>query len=291
MIFLRSFYLIVFFSQINLIYSQKISRGDYIKKYNKIAITQMQKHKIPASITLAQGILESGDGNSRLAIKANNHFGIKCHKGWNGEKIHEDDDKKNECFRVYKSARESYEDHSLFLLKYDRYAFLFEYNITDYKSWAKGLKKAGYATNSKYDELLIKIIDENQLFIYDKKNSNNETQHINISRKIYLHENNIKYIWSQKDETYYDIAKEFNMGLWQLYKYNDVDHSHELMEGEVIFLQPKRNKAKVKIHTIKINDTLRSISQFYGVKLKKIHKRNNGINVNALKAGEEIILR
>ena len=157
----------LFYCYSNRVKGQQFSRNEYIVKFAPLAVKQMQIHKIPASITLAQGILESNNGNSRLAIKGNNHFGIKCH-GWEGKKIYADDDQKHECFRSYKNVIESYRDHSLFLKKYDRYSFLFDYKIKDYKSWALGLKKAGYATNSKYPELLIKIIEENQLYKYDK---------------------------------------------------------------------------------------------------------------------------
>ena len=146
---------------------KKLSRSDYVEQWKSEAIQQMQEHNIPASITLAQGILESGSGNSELAVKGKNHFGIKCH-GWTGKKMYMDDDAKGECFRVYKSASESYKDHSLFLNKYDRYAFLFDLEVTDYKGWAKGLKKAGYATNPQYPQLLIKLIEDLDLSQYDK---------------------------------------------------------------------------------------------------------------------------
>jgi len=140
---------------------------EYIEKYKDVAIKKMKEYHIPASITLAQGILESGSGNSRLARKANNHFGIKCHKDWNGKKFYMDDDERHECFRKYHNPAESYRDHSLFLTQKGRYAFLFDYDITDYKSWAYGLKKAGYATNPKYPKLLIGIIERYNLSQYD----------------------------------------------------------------------------------------------------------------------------
>ncbi|MEA3436973.1 MAG: glucosaminidase domain-containing protein, partial [Thermodesulfobacteriota bacterium] len=146
----------------------KISVEDYILTYKDVAMDKMEVYGIPASITLAQGILESGSGNSELARKANNHFGIKCHKDWNGKTFHTDDDAKNECFRKYKSPDKSYRDHSLFLTQRDRYADLFKLKVTDYKGWARGLKKAGYATNPKYPQLLIKIIEENRLYEFDK---------------------------------------------------------------------------------------------------------------------------
>jgi len=143
----------------------------YISKFKDIAITEMNQFGIPASITLAQGILESGNGESRLATEGKNHFGIKCHENWNGETIIEDDDKKGECFRKYSKAADSYRDHSLFLTERERYSFLFEYQKTDYKKWAKGLKKAGYATNPKYPSLLIDLIEKYDLSRFDKGDS------------------------------------------------------------------------------------------------------------------------
>jgi hypothetical protein len=147
--------------------AQNMSRAEYIAKYKDLAIAEMNQYGIPASITLAQGVLESGDGNSELARKAKNHFGIKCHSSWEGKKVYHDDDEAQECFRKYPTVAASYRDHSVFLQK-ARYAALFELSITDYKGWAKGLRKAGYATNPKYADLLIKIIEDNQLYVYDK---------------------------------------------------------------------------------------------------------------------------
>ena len=144
----------------------RISTEEYIETYKDVAIKKMKTFNIPASITLAQGILESGSGNSRLAMKANNHFGIKCHKNWTGKTFTLDDDVKNECFRKYKDPADSYRDHSEFLTQRGRYSFLFEYKITEYKSWANGLKKAGYATNPKYPQLLIRIIERYDLSQY-----------------------------------------------------------------------------------------------------------------------------
>lgn len=286
----------IFFFIPSLFFSQdsKKSRQDYIKEYSDAAVDQMIKYQIPASITLAQGILESGNGNSLLSTKGKNHFGIKCHNDWNGKKIFLDDDKKNECFRSYKNVSESYEDHSLFLTKYSRYSFLFDLKITDYKGWAKGLKKAGYATNPKYPDLLIKIIEENELYSFDKKSKTNvklETTKSN-DPKILVHENNIKYIVSQEDESLLDIAKKLNMGLWQLYKYNDISKSNEIYkEDQVVFLQPKRNKAKIKYHTIENSETLWEISQIYGVKLKKLKSKNKLLLTKKLKSGDKISLR
>ena len=268
---------------------QNMTREQYIEHYREDAIIQMHKHKIPASITMAQGILESSNGNSRLAVKGNNHFGIKCHN-WDGKKIYEDDDKKNECFRKYENALASFEDHSLFLKKYNRYAFLFDFKITDYKAWAKGLKTAGYATNKKYADLLIKLIEENQLYELDKVK---ETQSIltEPSRNVYLHPNRIKYVISKEGETLLEIAKEFDMRLWQLYKYNDIENEYELTKGEKIFIQPKKNKGKVEAHITKDGESIRSISQLYGIKLKKLKKRNKHLSGYEIKSGFEIKLR
>ena len=273
---------------INSTFGQELTRKEYIAKYSPLAVKQMHQYKIPASITLAQGILESNNGNSRLATKANNHFGIKCH-GWEGKKIFADDDKKNECFRSYKNVLESFVDHSIFLNKYSRYKFLFDYPITDYKSWSKGLKKAGYATNEQYPELLIKIIEENNLYQYDSKRIKNSL--VSGKRNIYLHPNRIKYVISGNQETYEMIGKTFNIKLKQILKYNDDDNQKILPEGIKVFIQPKRNRSKQRIHIVKNEEDLRTISQKYGVKIKSLKKRNEQILKNSLKKGDKLRLR
>ena len=272
----------------NSAFGQEISRKEYIEKYSSLAVKQMHQYKIPASITLAQGILESNNGNSRLATKANNHFGIKCH-GWEGKKIFADDDKRNECFRNYKNVLESFVDHSLFLNKYSRYEFLFDYKITDYKSWAKGLKKAGYATNNKYPELLIKIIEENKLYQFDSKKIDKSL--ISGKRNIYMHPNNIKYVISKNQETYKTIAKSLNIKLKQILKYNDDNNQSVLNVGTKVFIQPKRNRSKQRIHVVNNGEDLRTISQTYGVKMKSLKKRNQLILKNSLNNGDKLRLR
>ena len=269
-------------------FGQEISRKEYIEKYSSLAVKQMHQYKIPASITLAQGILESNNGNSRLATKANNHFGIKCH-GWEGKKIFADDDKKNECFRNYKNVLESFVDHSLFLNKYSRYEFLFDYKITDYKSWAKGLKKAGYATNNKYPELLIKIIEENKLYQFDSKKIDKNL--ISGKRNIYMHPNKIKYVISKNQETYKTIAKSLNIKLKQILKYNDDNNQSVLNVGTKVFIQPKRNRSKERIHVVNNGEDLRTMSQIYGVKMKSLKKRNQLILQNSLNNGDKLRLR
>ena len=272
----------------NSVFGQEISRKEYIEKYSSLAVKQMHQYKIPASITLAQGILESNNGNSRLAVKANNHFGIKCH-GWEGKKIFADDDKKNECFRNYKNVLESFVDHSLFLNKYSRYEFLFDYKITDYKSWAKGLKKAGYATNSKYPELLIKIIEENKLYQFDREKIDKNL--ISGKRNIYMHPNKIKYVISQNQETYETIAKSLNIKLKQILKYNDDKKLSVLKVGTKVFIQPKRNRSKQRTHVVNKGEDLRLISQTYGIKMKSFKKRNELILKNGLNNGDKLRLR
>ncbi|MEM7161410.1 MAG: glucosaminidase domain-containing protein [Bacteroidota bacterium] len=275
---------------------KRYSRAEYIQKWKDVAISNMEKYGIPASITLAQGILESGDGNSMLAKEANNHFGIKCH-GWKGKKVFKDDDAKDECFRKYKSAADSYADHSEFLQK-QRYAFLFDLKVTDYKGWAKGLKKAGYATNPKYPQLLIGIIEKNDLHKYDQKTdelmavkkehkskkykvkrpAKESTEVISFSgstRSIELHTNRIKYVIAQEGDNAKSIAADLDMAEWQIKKYNDVVGGRIFEEGDIIFIQPKRNKSKPDYHIVEHGENLWELSQQYGVKLKKIAQYNS----------------
>lgn len=308
---------------------KRLSRGEYIDQWKDEAIYQMVIHKIPASITLAQGILESADGNSELARKANNHFGIKCHSDWKGKKTYHDDDRKGECFRHYRNANESFEDHSLFLQK-PRYAQLFDLKITDYKGWAKGLKKCGYATNRQYANLLIRIIEDNDLEQYDKqgiryikkgelpngktfseplaqredskserKNTRKHGQkdlpkEINLEqgRMERTSENNIRYVLGKEGDSVESLANELEVMPWQLKKYNDLGSRTEFGEDEMIYLQPKRNRSrKYKTHTVKEGESIRYISQKYGVKIKKILRRNDLDKNAALKAGMTIRLR
>lgn len=279
---------------------EKISREDYLKAYKDIAIKEMKRSGIPASITLAQGMLESNNGNSSLAQKAKNHFGIKCHSNWTGEKIFQDDDSKNECFRKYSNDEESFKDHSDFLTSGSRYAFLFESKSVDYKEWAEGLKKAGYATNPKYPEMLIKIIEDNLLYQFDDKDAVKNIQLANID-KVYLSSGNreifltnrIKSIKVREGDTFYKISKELDMMLWQLYKYNDLDKDSKLSIGQTLYIQPKRSRAEAKFetHTVAQGETMQSISQLYGVKLKKLYKKNNLADGAEIKVGEVINLR
>jgi LysM repeat protein len=282
----------------------RISRQEYIDIWRDEAVFQMHQYGIPASITMAQGILESGDGNSYLAQHANNHFGIKCHE-WTGAKVYKDDDSKNECFRKYPSASDSYTDHSKFLAERSRYESLFTLKTNDYKGWAKGLKKAGYATNPAYAELLIDLIEKHKLYELDqevvaqkkkvakdvKKEEAVVASTASSKHQVKVSANNIKYIVAQKGDTYAGIALAHQMGLWQIYKYNDITEDDILKIGDVIYLQPKRNKAKDQQHIAKHGETLKDISQQHGVKLKKLQKRNAIKGNPTLTQGQKIVLR
>lgn len=293
--------------------SRKISKKDYIDLYKDIAIEEMNMYHIPASITLAQGILESAAGNSTLATKANNHFGIKCHKGWNGKTFHIDDDAKNECFRKYSNPEESFKDHSIFLSTRDRYAFLFDLDITDYKGWAKGLKKAGYATNPKYPQLLINIIEDQDLSQFDQlyqktnyaKQNRSKLEKIKPSepvedfeaitigpanRKIYEN-NGVKFIYARPGDSFYKIAQDFNIYTWQVYKYNDLKKKDMVSEGQMLYLERKKSKSRQTVHVVSPGETLYEISQMYGVRLKKLAKYNSLDKQATLFPDQEIKLR
>ena len=208
---------------------------DYIGKYKNIAIEKMVEHKIPASITLAQGILESGNGLSELTSKANNHFGIKCHNGWKGKKVYHDDDKRNECFRKYPNAEGSFEDHSIFLTSRSRYASLFDLRPDDYKGWAKGLKKAGYATDRKYPHKLISFIENFDLYEYDDIVLKQKGKKSRKNPKVYVKETSINYILVSKGDTLYSIARNNNLTVARLKELNGL-YSNEIAIGQKLFL-------------------------------------------------------
>ena len=292
----------------NTLAQKKITSEEYIKKYQGLAISQMKKYGVPASIILAQGLLESGSGNSTLAVKANNHFGIKCHKTWTGPRIYHDDDAKGECFRKYRSPEKSYHDHSEFLRGARRYAFLFDLNPTDYKGWARGLKKAGYATDPQYPQKLIRIIEEYKLYTLDTgvdisiesptKGMGEEIDPENFSidifnqRKLYM-KNRIKYIIVEKGDTYEELTRELELMPWQLAKYNEIERGAKLDEGQELFIQPKRRKAEVNhpLHIAEEGETMYEIAQMYGVRLKWLYRRNRMQEGEEPVAGEKIFLR
>jgi LysM repeat protein len=275
--------------------TSNLSKKEYVSVYEKIAIQQMNQYKIPASITMAQGILESGSGNSTLAKTANNHFGIKCHTDWKGEKVYLDDDVKNECFRSYSKVEDSYIDHSMFLITRKRYESLFYLSLSDYKGWANGLKSAGYATNPKYAEQLIQLIEELELYKLDgSSNSLISTSNSSLILAKKSHENNVDYIVAKKGDSFYQIAKRYGLTLSQLHAYNDFNPEKDILEvGDIVFIEPKRFYSRIK-KTIILERTmsLREISQKEAVKLKKLMRKNQISSPDEqLPKGEKIFLR
>ena len=252
---------------------------NYIQQYKAIAVQQMQKYKIPASITLAQGLLESGAGRSDLAVRGNNHFGIKCHD-WTGPSMRRDDDAPDECFRVYSNAEQSFEDHSLFLLR-KRYSPLFSLPAKDYRAWANGLKSCGYATSPTYAQQLITIIETYRLYEYDNakvtvKPASKQVKGPQL-RPMYMNNDNY-YVIARKGETFRSIANEFDASYKKLAKYNERDKNDVLEEGEIIYLLKKKKHAskefKHTVHVVQAGDSMYSIAQKYGMRVKSLYDIN-----------------
>ncbi|MFN6039591.1 MAG: glucosaminidase domain-containing protein [Bacteroidota bacterium] len=260
---------------------RKNTPEEYISKYKEEAISQMQTHNIPASITLAQGMLESGNGNSALAVYANNHFGIKCHKDWKGDTYSADDDAKDECFRKYGSVWDSYNDHSIFLKSNIRYASLFELKRDDYKGWAYGLKQAGYATHKSYAELLIDLIDKYKLNELDQlidmqiiSSKNNVGTIKKLEIRTVIRFNRSKFIIVKKGDSFMKIANDFGLEVEDILKYNDLTTKSKLVIGEKIYLQRKRRKGIEPVHIVQRGETMHSISQLHGIRIYWLYKRN-----------------
>ncbi|MCL2511964.1 MAG: glucosaminidase domain-containing protein [Bacteroidales bacterium] len=298
----------------------KMNREEYIALYKDVAISKMREYKIPASITLAQGILESGCGGSVLAVEANNHFGIKCHKEWTGKRFYYDDDEKDECFRVYDHAEGSYHDHSLFLTTRDRYNQLFTLKITDYEAWAHGLKSAGYATNPQYAHLLIKIIEEQQLYLYDKMaldktyavvlqpdntstSTSTATPYIPKTilpepRKIKtapdgraVYENNgIQLVYAGKNDNYRRIAKDIGTSASKLSKFNEKSKKQPLKAGEMVYLEKKKKKGVVTHYFVQPEETLLDIAQKTGMTTKALISKNRITATTVPEAGSMLWL-
>jgi LysM repeat protein len=277
----------------------KTNVEQYIEKYSAIAIDEMYRSKIPASITLAQGILESGNGNSRLAVEANNHFGIKCKNTWTGKTIFEDDDAPQECFRKYDAAIDSYRDHSDFLMRNTRYAFLFDLDQTDYKAWATGLRKAGYATNPQYADLLITFIERHKLNRFDLvKLSEEEDRELKEDKaeivKSYGKEfvnNGVPGIVAKPNESYAQIALDYDIKVYQLYRHNDLNKDAVCVAGDTIYLKAKKSKTDSLYYIVLGKETMRWISQRYAIKLDKLLERNLMLAGNEPKIGEQIYLK
>lgn len=285
----------------------------YIEKHKTLAVKQQKEYKIPASITLAQGLLESAAGSSRLARQGNNHFGIKCKEEWRGGRMYHDDDAKDECFRTYKSVEESYIDHSLFLAKRKYYVSLFDLDINDYKGWAHGLQQCGYATDKSYGVKLVNIIETYELHKYDRarivektpviddiyeikisdsENNRKRPAIVNWRRRI-LETNEVHYIEAQENDTYEFIAYDTRMKLKRLLRYNDTTPEHKLKKGDRVYLQAKRRYASKgnHIHTVKSGESLHSISQLYGMKLKSVYKLNKIKDSYTPKPGDTLKVR
>ena len=248
---------------------------DYIKQYRDLAVDEMKKYHIPASITLAQGLLESGAGQSTLARKSNNHFGIKCGSDWRGKTVRHNDDARGECFRAYKHPKQSYEDHSKFLAGRPRYASLFKLKITDYKGWARGLKKAGYATDPRYAQRLIDIIELYDLDKYDKKGGLKWMKENPNPHQPYI-ANGLLYIVVRAGDTWKSISKEFDISQKKLRKYNDLYKGYELQPGDILYLEKKNRKAQKEhiVHVLRAGESMYLISQKYGIRLKNLYKLN-----------------
>ena len=301
----------------------------YIDQWQEEAVRQMEKYGIPASITLAQGILESGNGASQLAQRSNNHFGIKCHSTWTGKRTYHDDDEKGECFRVYDDPVDSYEDHSQFLLR-DRYARLFELELTDYKGWAKGLKACGYATDPEYANRLITLIERHDLHQFDEpgrivldeeelaahsSNSNvwrrQDPEPVNIrehdvvkkarsgggsmnlgkTHTLRTTEHGVQFVYAEAGDTQASLARDLDIMPWQIRTYNEVTKDHTFKPGDRVYLQPKKSRAGTAWHTVRQGQSMWQIAQMYGIRTPALARKNN-LDVDApLRPGTKLSLQ
>jgi LysM repeat protein len=296
---------------------------DYINTYKEIAIREMQRSGIPASITLAQGIHESMAGKSDLVQRSNNHFGIKCRAEWKGEKVYHDDDARGECFRSYQKAEESYVDHTDFLKKGPRYAFLFEYDPTDYNKWAYGLKKAGYATNPRYPQILIKYIEDYNLQQYTliamgKLLPKDEVlagggKPVSISNGVAIQEiklpsapkapadypigqftiNRTRVIFAKAGASLLGIAKEYDISLKHLLDFNEMSEEEDdiLAQDQLLFLQRKRRSGEAEFHEVRTGETLYDICQSEGIRLESLINYNHLQDQGEPAAGEKLYLQ
>lgn len=282
----------------------------YIETYKELAITEMQRTGVPASITLAQGIHESGAGNSKLVLASNNHFGIKCKSNWTGESVKHDDDERGECFRKYPLPEHSYKDHSDFLKNGKRYAFLFELDPTDYKGWANGLKQAGYATNPKYPQVLIKLIEDYNLHSYTmialgklpeseavQSQTKSDTVYKGVggfkslSETLSKEENRIlatmenypvgefkindtKVVYAKKGTSFLAIAKQYGVDLSKIFEFNEIPRAEALSEDQLIYIQRKRKTGNDEFHIVLPGETLHSIAQKQAIRLESLRELN-----------------
>lgn len=269
---------------------------DYIERYKALAIEQMQRYRIPASITLAQALLESNAGRSALTQKSNNHFGIKVSGVWTGPYVLANDDAPNEKFRKYRNARESYEDRSRFLSARGRYSSLFRLQPNDYKGWAHGLKAAGYATNPRYAHILIELIERYNLQQYDyQRGQGRQGERAFAAGRRLLLCNDLVYVVARKGDTYERIAQDLDMKASRLRTYNEVDKSYVLAEGDVVYLAKKRKHVAKPLrrtfHRVAAGESMYSISQHYGIRLERLYRYNYLQPDYQIQVGDLIYLR
>ena len=290
---------------------QSAKYESYISKYRHLAIAQMREHSIPASITMAQALLESGAGTSTLAVRGHNHFGIKAHNDWTGPVMLKDDDAPDEKFRVYTRDEQSYEDHSLFLKRGRRYASLFNLSVTDYKGWAYGLKAAGYATSPTYASKLIQIVEDYNLAALDQEalgrhhtkpvvshttTTTNTVNTATASAERAIHFNNRNYyIVARAGDTFEALAKEYGVSARKLRRNNEVDKRYQLQAGDIVYFEKKQKQAakeyKKKYHALQAGESLYKVSQLYGVRLKTLYNINRYAPDYTPKVGDRIRLR
>lgn len=260
----------------------------YIDNYGNLAREHMDRYKIPASIKLAQGILESGAGMSELARNSNNHFGIKCHRSWSGPRVFAPDDTPNDCFRKYSRVEDSYRDHSEFLTSGARYRPLFELSITDYKGWARGLQKQGYATDRAYANKLIKLIEDYELYRFDDPKyrggvsrgqretmRRQETARVSWTHQPYI-THGLVYVIAVDGDSFLSIANEFGFSEKELLRYNEVPADFPLSEGDIVYFQRKKTRADkpYQEHVVQVGESMYSISQKYGIRLRNLYRLN-----------------
>ena len=310
---------------VSVVANERQTREEYVEKYKAIAIAHMERYGIPASITMAQGILESDSGNSYLSRTSNNHFGIKCKKSWTGRKVYHDDDAKGECFRAYPSVEASYQDHADFLDQSPRYDSLFVYASDDYRSWARGLKACGYATAPDYAQRLVKIIESMKLYLLDKENGNKiysaaktavenaeqwwesniatSDEQINPnafrvtvnSHKGYgvYRSNHTFYVVAKEGDTFESVGDIFDISPKMLRKFNDVAKDAKLSKGDIVYIERKRTQwlGNVMQHKVLRDENLYSLSQSYGIRLKSLKKLNRMREGEDVKKGDIIRLK
>lgn len=254
---------------------------DYIDRFSDIAVEHQSRYGIPASITLAQGLLESAAGRSRLAEEGNNHFGIKCHKSWTGETMLRDDDARDECFRVYRTPEESYDDHARFL-KGQRYGRLFELEVTDYQGWARGLRECGYATDPNYAARLITIIERYSLYSYDTEEGRDDEAMALFIRQSLVSSHPVRrsrglhYVVATPGDTYKTIAKEFDIPVKRLLAYNDRHSDCTIKEWEEVYLEEKLGEAPEGVRRVTIGEgeSIHSVAQRFGIRMDLIRRLN-----------------